>query len=169
MIFPEKVINPEDGLPEELFLRISSMMPIPNVDLFILNEKGELLLTWREDEYFGKGWHLPGGCIRFRETMIERVHKTAQNELGCDVRVDQEPIAIRDVIVNEYRDTLKDQDIRAHHLAVLYCCYPEVSWDEFSAGIKAESGWFSRIPDNILDVHNVYNDVFFKYGLMDSL
>lgn len=167
MILSDKELKPENGLPEELFLEISSMMPIPNVDLFILNDKGELLLTWRDDIYFGKGWHLPGGCIRFRETMVERVHKTAQNELGVDVRVDEDPIAVRDVIVSEYREMLKNQNTRAHHIAVLYRCYPDNSWEEFFGGIKAKAGWFKRIPKDILSVHDVYNDIFAKYGLME--
>ena len=167
MDIQETIVKPKEGLPEDLFLKISALTPIPNVDLFILNDKGELLLTWRSDPYFGEGWHLPGGCIRFRETMIDRIHKTAISELGSDVRVDPEPIAVRDVIVNEYRDTLENQDIRAHHLAVLFHCYPEKAIDEFVGGIKARSNWFSTIPTDILKVHDVYNDVFSKYGLVD--
>ena len=81
-------ISPERGLPQEVFLEVSSIIPIPNVDLLLLNDEGKILLSWRDDIYYGKGWHLPGGCIRFKETMLDRVHKTALAELGCDVLVD---------------------------------------------------------------------------------
>ena len=166
MDIQQTIVKPEEGLPEDLFLKISALTPIPNVDLFILNDNGELLLTWRNDPYFGEGWHLPGGCIRFRETMLDRVHKTAIGELGSDVSVDQEPIAVRDVIVNDYRSSLENQDIRAHHLAVLFRCYPKITADEFLRGIKSQSGWFKKIPTDILKVHEVYNDVFVECGLM---
>ena len=56
--------DPRDGLPEELFLFISELTPMINVDLLITNHQRETLLTWREDEFYGPGWHVPGGFIR---------------------------------------------------------------------------------------------------------
>lgn len=42
-----------------------------NVDLLIKNvSSNETLLTWREDEYYGPGWHVPGGIVRFKETIV---------------------------------------------------------------------------------------------------
>lgn len=44
--------KPEKGLPEDIFLMTSALIPIPNVDLFILNEKmkfyyhGEMIFLW---------------------------------------------------------------------------------------------------------------------------
>ena len=61
------------GLPENLFLLISSLVPIPNVDLLITNEKNQILLSWRDDEFYGKGWHIPSGCIRFGVTLQQRI------------------------------------------------------------------------------------------------
>ncbi len=158
-------INPEIGLPEEVFLSISGLVPIPNVDLFILDDDGRLLLTRREDPYFGKGWHLPGGCIRFKETMLERVQKTAINELGTLVRIDEEPIAVRDVIIRKTRAGLKNQNIRAHHVAVLYRCYPTDYSGISNLEAHSSAKWFDKIPIDILPVHNVYKDIFRKYKL----
>ena len=161
-------ICPERGLPEELFLEISALMPVPNVDLLILNEKHELLLTWRDDIFFGNGWHLPGGCIRLRETMLERVHKTAISELGCDVIVDEAPVAVRDVIINGIREKLENQRIRSHQLAVLYkCCLIDPD-NKIKKGKPGEMQWFRSIPENILTVHDVYRDVFEKFGLLNQ-
>ena len=176
-------ISPQEGLPQEVFLEVSSITPIPNVDLLLLNDKGKILLSWRDDIYYGKGWHLPGGCIRFKEKMLDRVHKTALKELGCDVLVDEEPIAIRDVIIDYKRSTLDDQNVRAHNVAVMFkCTLPHgcVIGEDYNEQIASAAGdsaevhqsgelkWFSRIPKDILPVHSVYNDVFTKYGLMNE-
>ncbi len=171
-------IDPSKGLPLEVFLELSSLMPIANVDLLVINAKGEVLLTWRDDPYYGKGWHLPGGCMRFRETMAERLHKTAIAELGCDVIADEEPLAVRDVIVDRARPLLENNDVRAHNLAVLFKCRllsenrleimtgnDEKTIDDLKSG---DAKWFKKIPKDILFVHSVYNDVFKKFGLMED-
>ena len=162
----QEIIRPEEGLPEELFLEVSSLVPIPNVDLFILDEEGKLLLTRRDDVFFGKGWHLPGGCIRFKETMIERVRKTAKRELGATVRIEEKPLAVREVIIQDYRESLSDQNIRAHGLSVLFLCYLH---DKGNVEHMVEAGqakWFRKIPQKILSVHDVYKDVFEEYHLL---
>lgn len=160
-------MNPNEGLPFELFEWISSMVPVPNVDLMVLNDKNEILLSWRDDEYYGKGWHLPGGCIRFKETAAERVQKTAKTELGTEVIFDEEPVAIRDMIMGKgCREPYK----RAHHVATLYkCSLPDGFAIDNNGRQEAEAGylkWFAKIPENILEVHDIYFDVFEKYGLV---
>jgi len=168
-------MNPESGLPEEVFLEVSSVMPIPNVDLLVTDDNNQILLSWRDDPFYGQGWHLPGGCIRFKESMADRIHKTALAEIGCDVLFDKEPLAVRDVIVDFNRPNLHDQSIRAHNLAILYKCKltkPDiVEIFDSHAGERPQRGelrWFNVIPSNILSVHTVYNDVFTKYGLMKT-
>lgn len=159
-------LDKKNGLPERLFLCISSLIPIANVDLFILDKSGQLLLSYREDMFYGAGWHIPGGCLRFGETMLQRIHKTAQLELGVDVEVCRsDPLAVRDVI----REPLAGNavpDARGHNLAVLYLCSLP---PEAAAKIEAASGgrirWFEQIPEDILRVHAVYDDVFIQYGL----
>ena len=47
--------DPSQGLPEEIFQFVSSIVPMINVDLLIKNEKGQTLLIWREDEFFPPG------------------------------------------------------------------------------------------------------------------
>lgn len=158
-------IDKRNGLPERLFLCISSLIPIANVDLFILDRSGRLLLSYREDVFYGAGWHIPGGCLRFGETMLQRIHKTAQIELGADVVVCGGPLAVRDVI----REPLAENavpDARGHNLAVIYLCSLS---PEAEANIETSSGgkirWFERIPEDILPIHAVYDDLFIQYGL----
>ena len=160
-------IDPSEGLPLEVFEWISSMVPIANVDLLILNDKNEVLLSWRDDEYFGKGWHIPGGCIRFKETLEERIQKTAENEIGTRVITNYVPVATKEVIIGRGQASpIK----RAHHIAVLYECHLADGFKIDNAG-KAEHDpgymrWHSAIPADILPVHEVYTDVFKKYQLM---
>ncbi len=171
-------IDPTGGLPLEVFLELSSIMPIANVDLLVINAKGEVLLTWRDDPYYGKGWHLPGGCMRFKETMKERLHKTALAELGCDVIADEEPLAVRDVIVDRVRPLLENNNVRAHNIAVLFKCKlisenglavsPDNDGKIINDPIPGDAKWFKKIPEDILFVHSVYNDVFIKFGLMED-
>ncbi len=60
-------IKSENGLGTELFLFSSTLIPVVNVDLLLTNSKHEILLAWRDDPHTGKGWHIPGGCVRFKE------------------------------------------------------------------------------------------------------
>lgn len=71
-VMNEEEVNPVNGLQEELFVFATILMPVPNIDLFITNRSGQLLLTWRDDRYYGSGWHIPGRCIRMG---LERAHR----------------------------------------------------------------------------------------------
>jgi len=159
-------LDGRNGLPEEIFLAISTLTPIVNVDLLVRDDVGQILLSWRSDAYFGCGWHLPGGCIRFKETMEERLQKTAMEELHSQVFFEKFPLAVKDVVVNKEESVPR---FREHHLAVLYDC-------RFPADYKIQNGkleeqdagylkWFSKIPDNILEVHSCYQDIFKQLNL----
>jgi colanic acid biosynthesis protein WcaH len=105
----------ENGLPHELFLFVSRLTPLVNVDLLIRDERLGTLLTWRDDENYGPGWHIPGGIIRYKETAESRIHQTARRELGVDVEFDREPIAIEQSIDPGRRE-------RGHFISLLYRC-----------------------------------------------
>lgn len=162
-----KDIDARNGLPEEVFLMISTLMPIPNVDLLIRDNCGSVLLSWRDDKIFGKGWHIPGGCIRFKETMLERAAETARLELHTKVEINPVPIAVKDVIMGKGN---KEPKIRAHHLAVLYECKLPGNYAIDNQGLSENDAgylkWFEKIPDNILKVHDCYKDVFERMDLL---
>lgn len=64
-----------------------------------------MLLSWRDDEYCGTGWHIPGGIIRHGETMRERLKITAEVELGFIPVFDEIPCKITEIFLKqEYRD-----------------------------------------------------------------
>jgi len=105
--------EPRDGLPEDVFLFISRLTPLVNVDLLIKDE-GRSLLTWRDDEFFGAGWHLPGGIIRYKESTAERARACARDELGADIACEQAPLLVTEAIGTNRT--------RGHHISLLFRC-----------------------------------------------
>jgi colanic acid biosynthesis protein WcaH len=103
------------GLPEEIFLFVSSLTPLVNVDLLVRDEAGRTLLTWREDEFYGAGWHVPGGIIRHGETLEGRLQSTAWEELGAEIEFDPVPVTI-DQTIHPTRGA------RGHFVSLLYRC-----------------------------------------------
>lgn len=102
------------GLPEDVLQFVSRLTPLVNVDLLIQDDRSRTLLTWRDDEHFGPGWHVPGGLIRLKERAADRIRACAQEELGVDVEGDREPIFVH--------ESIGDQRNRGHHLSLLYRC-----------------------------------------------
>ena len=68
-----KIFTPINGLGKRLFLIVSQLTPICNVELVIKNNLNKTLLIFRDDGFYGPGWHLPGGIIRFREKVKSSV------------------------------------------------------------------------------------------------
>ncbi len=163
----EEKIDPTKGLPQELFLFATTLMPCPNVDLFITRGK-QLLLSWRDDEFYGSGWHIPGGCIRLRETLDYRIQETAKKEVGVEVTYDKEHFLTREGIVRYERPWMENQLVRSHNISMLfYCTIPEeyqienVDKTEHSQGYRK---WFDHYPDELIEEHKVlYGDIIKKF------
>jgi colanic acid biosynthesis protein WcaH len=148
------------GLPDDIFYFVSRVTPLVNVDLLIKDESGRTLLTWRDDEYGGKGWHIPGSIVRFKETLEQRVLKCAKQELGTIVTFDPKPVNIEQCIVPEL-------DNRAHHISFLYQCYiPDNYVPNNKNKKKTDVGyieWHERCPDNLIRVHDFYRRFIGQY------
>lgn len=158
-----KDCKPEKGLGQELFLLVSSLTPIVNVDLLVYNDKGQFLLTWRNDPHCGKGWHVPGGCIRFKETFEERIKKVAQKELGIkNIQYDKEPIKVFEIISHEQRN-IENQNERAHFITMVYKCYAPIDFSIDNQSVKeGEVGymkWFDNLPDDLLSIQSCYREI----------
>lgn len=149
----ETVPDPSLGLPDEVFNYISRMTPMVNVDLLIKDEIGRTLLSWRNDQYSGKGWHIPGGIVRFKEKLETRVEKVAENEIGATVQFDPEPFALHQMIHRE-------REIRGHFISLLYKCFLTGTFSPRNEGVSIGDGgylmWHDRCPENLLPVHEVY-------------
>lgn len=167
-IMDEDGVDPRLGLPEPLFLFATTLMPVANIDLFVVNDTGSLLLTWRDDRYFGRGWHIPGGCVRMRETLDERIHKTAITELGGDVSYDPAPIVVRESMAHGRRPWLENELERSHNLSFLYQCRLPETFQIDNRDLREHdpgfAKWFDAVPADLLPVHReLYGDVLEKW------
>lgn len=153
-------ILPETGLGNDLFLFSSTLAPVVNVDLLITNPKQQILLAWRNDPHSGIGWHIPGGCVRFKETLEERIQKTAVAEIGTHLQYDKEPIKVFEIFSDGYRKGLEDQRERAHFITLVYRCRIPDDWEiNKHTANPGEAGylkWFDALPENLLAVQNCY-------------
>lgn len=151
--FLEKQIpNPSQGLPEEIFLFVSRMTPMMNVDLLIKDEQGRTLLSWRDD-YSGIGWHIPGGIIRYKEKIITRIQKVIETEIGLPVQYDPTPIAINQFMCN--------RKIRGNHfISMLIKCFLSNKYNLKNEGLTEKDmgflKWHKSCPADLIKVHNLY-------------
>ena len=113
-VLESAIADPRLGLPKEIFLFASRIVPLINVDLLIQDGAGRTLLTWRDDEFFGTGWHVPGGVIRYKEMAADRIHACAREELGAEVAFEGVPL-----LVSEH---ITDNKNRGHANSLLYRC-----------------------------------------------
>ena len=145
--------NPTEGLPDEIFAFVSTITPLVNVDLLIKNKKNQTLLTWRNDGYNPPGWHIPGGIIRYKETIADRLSAVALNELGANIRFTKDPLAVRGIMTS--------RKFRGHAISLLYECTlttPLIKELEYKKGTpkSGEWAWHNKCPDNILSVQEIY-------------
>lgn len=153
----DTVGNARNGLSKPVFLFVSQLTPMVNVDLLIQNDRGETLLTWREDEFYGPGWHVPGGVIRFKEYAKTRIAKVAQSELGVDVTSSEHPVCIREVMA-------ADRDVRGHFISMLYACALVGNLPDALAyvpNLPKQNGrwqWHQGCPSNLIRQHEMYRE-----------
>jgi|TARA_B100000929_G_scaffold190858_1_gene151084 colanic acid biosynthesis protein WcaH len=155
-----KIDNPREGLPEDVFLLVSQLTPLVNVELLINDDKKGTLLTWRHDDFYGPAWHLPGGIVRFKELASTRIKKVAKSELEVTISFDSEPIEINEIMN-------KNRDIRGHFFSLLYSCKltSPLNKDLVFKEEKPINGywrWFKDCPDNLIFQHEIYRQ---KIGL----
>lgn len=166
--------QPHPGrLPLELFLLVSRLVPLFTVDLWIGREDGAVLLTWREDEFFGRGWHVPGSALRLGESTQHRLRECAREELGAEIEAEMLPFDLMEEIqpqIGEGNDP-KARD-RAHNVSAAYRCRLLTPPDPARAyasdsGRPPEPGqwaWHARCPDELLEVHRCYERHFPRDG-----
>jgi colanic acid biosynthesis protein WcaH len=146
------------GLPEDVFLFVSRLTPLVNVDLLIQDARGRTLLTWRDDELFGSGWHVPGSVIRYKEFATDRVRTCARAELGATVTCDPAPVLLVEAIA-------AGQEYRGHAISLVYRCRLESPPDPARRArtIRPRNGewkWHASCPSDLLPVQREYARFF---------
>ncbi len=153
-------IRPENGLGTELFHFSSTLAPVVNVDLLIFNTIGQVLLSWRDDPYCGSGWHIPGSCIRFQESMSQCILRCAKEEIGVEtIAFSSEPIKVYEFIIAEQRK-IEDQHERGHFISLVYKCLVSDSFQPNNYGKQEKDvgflKWFDELPENLLYLQECY-------------
>ncbi|MDD3704266.1 MAG: NUDIX hydrolase [Lentisphaerae bacterium] len=146
--------DPRQGLSDEIFLLASRIVPMINVDLLIKKPGLGTLLTWREEHDGQSGWHVPGGIIRWQETIATRIHEVARLELGTAVKFKPTPLVIKEFILPKQRN-------RSHFISMLFKCR---IIDNINENIRYREGrilpgqwlWHKQCPENLLPIHEIY-------------
>jgi colanic acid biosynthesis protein WcaH len=153
----EKAIkNPRSGLPEDILLFISRLTALINVDLLVKDERKGILLSWRDTEFSGAGWHVPGGIIRFKESLEERIQEVVMTEIGKEVEYDPVPVAIKQIE--------KSHKTRGHFISFLYnCSVGDGFIPDNRSREPADAGylqWHQNCPSNLIKVHDqLYREI----------
>ena len=107
-------IDGSAGIGKTLFESISRLTPAVSVELIIKSQDQQSsLLTWRDDELYGPGWHVPGGVVRFKETLTSRVDKVLKHEIGVSASKIEGPIGFHEIFNNQ-------RDIRGHFISFVF-------------------------------------------------
>jgi len=153
-----QIRDPTKGLPDDVFHFATRITPMVNIDLLVRNELNEVLLTWRGGQYYSPGWHVPGGIVRLRESLYDRIDQVAMNELGTTVTADRNPILINEVI------RFPERINRTHFISFLFQAKLNSSPCqslEFRRK-KPENGqwnWHQSCPEDIIPVHLMYKNI----------
>lgn len=156
-------VHPSEGLGRELFHFVSTLVPIVNVDLLVYNAQGQFLLSWRDDPHAGTGWHIPGGCIRFRESIDRRIKIVAREELGLtDFVYEENPIGVFEIIAPHTRN-LANPDERGHFITLTYRCMAPMDY-KINNGNKNDDQqgylkWFDHLPNDFLEIQSCYKQI----------
>ncbi len=150
----ESVPDKFTGLPQSIFYFVSQLTPLVNVDLLIKNNRGQTLLTWREDTYYGPAWHIPGGIVRFKETFEKRLEAVARHELGATIEFNPAPLTVQQKIHPQ-------RDVRGHFISILFRCQLTSGLDSTRSFMDGDPqngqwSWHDRAPENLLSVHDSF-------------
>lgn len=147
------------GLPEPVFEFISRHTPLVCVDMLIQDNAGNSLLTWRDDSYFGAGWHLPGGVIRYGESRNDRIRAVALAELNAEVEFESAPMGT----IQHFN---KKRLARGHEIIFLVRCSlktPPDRANEFHPGHGTPKPgqwmWHSKAPSDLLAIQRPYINI----------
>ncbi len=119
---------------------IYSRVPRLTVEIVLRDSSGAVFLTKRAIPPCAGQWHLPGGTVRYAESLLEAVRRTAARELGVEVRQARNNGYIE--YPSHYLNGL-DSPVGMAFEVTSYTGDPHVT------GEADDGGWFSRVPDRM--------------------
>jgi ADP-ribose pyrophosphatase YjhB (NUDIX family) len=152
-----KIIEEDNGfLPnQEVFELMVRLRPLPFTEVIITrNNHKEFLLVYREDKWWGKGWHIPGGGMKTEETIEETCSRHTREDAGIEsVRIISPLIAIRKWALGEHPFGTP--------VSLVFVVEPVEEVIE-----RDTVRWFSKIPREMLDTrgnHEKFIEAFFNW------
>lgn len=141
-------------LPYKKFLESFKYAPRPAVNLLVVSEDGEILLTKRKNPPFAGSWHLPGSFVLKGETLIDCVKRVAKEELGIKIEIEKKRVEF----IGAFDDITGDP--RGHVVDLVYRCHIKTDQKRpglFEKGLafpkpvgdSAEIRFFKKLPANI--------------------
>ncbi|MEK7680923.1 MAG: NUDIX domain-containing protein [Patescibacteria group bacterium] len=131
-------------LTEKDYNFIYTRVPRVCVDLVIKNRRG-VLLTFREIEPFKNQWHMPGGRVKWRETIIKAVQRIAREETGLEVEL---------VKLLGFMEFLREMQKgeRRHTVSMVFLARPN---DFNSSGCDQAHrlNFFNKLPKKTIPIH----------------
>lgn len=141
-------IDASKGIGQDLFLQISQLTPMINVDLVVKSKNmKKTLLAWRDDQYYGPGWHIPGSVVRFKEKMLTTIKRISDKELKSDIDKIKGPLGYHELFNHE-------RNIRGHFISFIYVA--TLKKEPITVDIKNKDNkngdlcWFESSPDNLI-------------------
>lgn len=127
-------------LPENLYSQVLRSMPVVAVDGVLFSE-GKVLLLKRKDDPFRGSWVLPGGMVKYGETLEEATTREFEEETKIIVRVRS--------LVNVYSQPHRDP--RGHIIAVAYLCEPLAGniANRLEENINLQLFELNKLPNNL--------------------
>ena len=151
----KKIKDPRKGLPDDIFRFVSRLTPMINVDLMVRDAGKGILLAWRDDEFI-RGWHLPGGIVRFKESIHDRIRAVARKEIGASVRFEKGPAEINEII--------RPHKTRGHFISLLYRCSVRASFTLKNGRLKpSDPGylkWHKKCPAALVEPQGIYRKLW---------
>ena len=132
VILMKKLPNPKKGLDHPIFDALCGVVPFVACELVIVGPQG-MLLTWRQDRWW-KGWHFPGGILRYRENFEDRIAKVASSELG--IRITDYKL-IFPINFNKSK--------RCHAVSLVFLCHTDDT--------PKHGKYFTKMPKDIIPEH----------------
>lgn len=116
--------------------------------MVIKDNDGKLFLTLRDIRPYKGLWHLPGGAVRFKETIAEAVNRIAIREFGCGAEI------MGDI---GYCETINDdlaEDDKRHSNSVVVVV--RILGTPVTTKESAQVGYFDTLPKNMHPYHREF-------------
>ena len=140
-------------LPQHLFDYVSSITPLISVELIITCPSGLVLLSWRDDGMYGPGWHLPGGIVRHKESLIDRIRIVALKECSIETITSCTFLQVNQVM-NPHRD------LRGHFITLVYgLTIDYMPTTDQNAYQNGSLGLFTSAPANLIEQHRRFQSL----------